>query len=555
MSKVGDWFLFLVTLIGTASASCRFARPAPEAVDLIVYNARVYTVDSAFSVVEAFAVRDGKFLETGSTEAIRQKYRAREEVDAQGKPVYPGFNDAHCHFYRYALGLREADLTGATSFAEVVSRLVDHHRRNPQAAWITGRGWDQNLWALKQFPVKDTLDHLFPQTPVYLTRIDGHAALANQSALDKGQVTAATPIAGGQIGKRNGRLTGMLVDNAMGLVSRHIPDPDETEKRRLLKQAEQNCFAVGLTSLTDAGLEKTDIDLMDAMQKEGSLQVRLYAMLSPSQANQDHYFRSGPYQTERMHVRSFKIYGDGALGSRGASLLHPYHDQPGHFGFLLQAPEEFLRVARLLHNQGFQMNTHAIGDSANRYILDVYGQVLQEKNDRRWRIEHAQVVHPTDLPKFGRYSILPSVQPTHATSDMYWADERLGPGRLRHAYALKDLLRQNGMIPLGSDFPVEDINPLFGFHAAIARQDAKGYPAGGFQSRNALSREEALRGMTGWAAYASFEEKRKGSIEKGKFADFVLLENDLMEVPAAQTRTLAVTSTYLNGKLVYGGLE
>lgn len=551
-------FLFRAILLLLPLASltaCRSSSPASEEADLIVYNAQVYTVDSVFSVAEAFAVRDGKFLEIGSSDGIQQKYRAQEEVDALGRPVYPGFIDAHCHFYRYALGLRDADLTAAPTFAEVVSRLVEHQRRNQGASWITGRGWDQNLWPGQQFPVKDTLDLLFPNTPVFLTRVDGHAALANQRALELGQVTAATPVSGGQIVKQDGQLTGLLIDNAMGLVSPHIPDPGEAEKRALLQQAEQNCFSVGLTSLTDAGLEKGDIDLMDAMQRDGRLQIRLYAMLSPSPENQKFYFKNGPYQTDRMHVRSFKVYGDGALGSRGACLLHPYHDQPQHYGFLLQSPEEFQRIAQLLYQEGFQMNTHAIGDSANRYILNVYRQTLKGKNDRRWRIEHAQVVHPADVPAFGLYSILPSVQPTHATSDMYWAPERLGPERISHAYAYKDLLRQNGMIPLGSDFPVEDINPFYGFHAAVARQDAQEFPAGGFQPQNALSREEALRGMTGWAAYASFEENIKGSIEVGKFADFVILEKDLMQVPISQTRTIPVASTYVAGKKVYVGRE
>ncbi len=519
--------------------------------DLLVYNANVYTVNASFDKAQALAVKDGKVLEVGTTEELRKKYKATEEVDAQGKPVYPGLIDAHAHFYRYALNQRETDLVGTTSFAEVVQRLQNHRKEHPEAAWLTGRGWDQNDWKVKQFPTKDTLDQLFPDVPVLIQRVDGHAFLANQKALDLAGITAQTKVTGGLVEVKNGMPTGILVDNAGDLAAEKIPSPSAKEIAEVLKQAENNLFSVGITSVVDAGLDKGAVDMLDSLQKKEELRVRIYAMLSPTPENKSHYFKNGPYTTERLNVRSFKVYGDGALGSRGACLLHPYSDRPNETGFLLQTVQEYKDLAAELYKHNFQMNTHAIGDSANRVILQIYGNLLKGKNDRRWRIEHAQVVNPADVPLFGQYSILPSVQPTHATSDMYWASERLGLDRVKHAYAFKALLQQNNMIPLGSDFPVEHINPLFGFHSAIARQDAENYPAKGFQIENALSREEALKGTTIWAAFANFEEKQKGSLEPGKVADFVILDKDIMTIKPEEIRGVKVISTYLNGEKVY----
>jgi len=535
-------FLFIFCL-----SSCRDKVP----VDLIVYNAKVYTVDNDFTVAEAFAIKDGRFVEVGSSDFIQTKYKSVKEINVRGKPVYPGFIDAHAHFVRYAQNLQQSDLVGTTSFSEVIAKLTAQRKKYPQNAWLLGRGWDQNDWINQDFPTNDTLNKLFPEVPVIITRVDGHAALANAKALALASVTTATNVSGGVIGKKNGRLTGLLVDNAVDLVTEKIPAQSSRELRQALLTAQQNCLAVGLTTLDDAGLEKPVIDLIDSMHREGSLKMRLYAMLNPSEGNKNYYYKNGPYQTPRLTVRSFKIYADGALGSRGASLLHPYHDKPNESGFLLQDTAAYRKIAQELYQLGFQMNTHAIGDSANRLLLDIYGKVLKTKNDQRWRIEHAQVINPQDMAKFGRYSILPSVQPTHATSDMYWAGERLGPERITHAYAYQELLKQNGVIPLGSDFPVEAINPLYGFHAAVARQDAKNFPKSGFQIENALSRPEALRGMTSWAAFANFEEKEKGSIERKKYADFVILADDIITADAGKLRSILVLQTFINGEEVY----
>ena len=541
-------FLFSAGLLVSLLTGCQSRQP----VDVVVYNATVYTVDSAFSQKQAFAVKDGKFVAVGTADEVREKFQAKEEVDAHGQFIYPGFYDAHCHFYRYALGLRDADLVGTTSWAQVIKKLQQQRRQYPQAAWLTGRGWDQNDWPNKQFPTKDTLDALFPNTPVFITRVDGHAALVNQKALDLAGVTKGTLVNGGTITKDvRGNLTGLLVDNAVRLVSGKIPDPTPAEANTGLLEAQKNCVAVGLTSLADAGLDKANIDQMAALQQQGKLKLRLYAMLAPTKTNKDYYLKNGPVFQDRLTVCSFKVYADGALGSRGACLLHPYTDKPKETGFLLSSIADYRNLAKELAASKFQMNTHAIGDSSNRLLLDIYGEVLKDKNDRRWRIEHAQVVSRADVAKFGQYSIVPSVQPTHATSDMYWAGERLGAERLKTAYAYLDLRKQYGQVALGSDFPVEDINPLFGFHSAVARQDAKNYPASGFQMETALSRPDALRGMTTWAAHAAFEDKQKGSIQPGMAADFVVLDTDLLKAPKEKLRGAKVQQTWIAGEKVF----
>ncbi len=544
--KLGSTVAFVLLM---ALTGCQ---PQREAVDLLVTNATVYTVDSTFSKAEAFAVRDGHFVAVGKSADLQSRYQAAQTVDAQGQFIYPGFYDAHCHFYRYALGLRSANLVGATSWPETVSRLQAHQREQPGAAWLTGRGWDQNRWPGRQFPTKDTLDQLFPNVPVFIIRIDGHAALVNQKALDLAGVTAATPISGGIIGHdAAGRLTGLLVDNAVKLVATKIPEPSPAEADVALLQGQQNCLAVGLTSLADAGLDRADIERLAALQQAGKLHLRLYTMLNPTPENKAYYIPKGPYFSDNLTISAFKVYADGALGSRGATLLAPYTDRPHETGFLLQHPEYYRSLAKELAATRFQMNTHAIGDSSNRLLLDIYGAALKGQPDRRWRIEHAQVVSKEDIPKFGLYHIVPSVQPTHATSDMYWAGERLGAQRLKTAYVYQDLLKQYGQVALGSDFPVEDINPLYGFHAAVARQDAKNFPAGGFQMENALTREQALRGMTTWAAHAAFEEKRKGQIKPGMLADFVMLKTDLLTAPNEQLRNAPVQQTWIGGRQVF----
>ncbi len=523
-----------------------------EPADLVVHNARIYTVDTDMSVKEAMAIKNGKIQELGAERAIMNKYSAERTVDAKQNPIYPGFIDAHAHFLGYGRDLQKADLVGAESYQEVLGRVKDHAEKVPEG-WIEGSGWDHNEWKEKEFPTRGPLDSLFPDRPVLLERVDGHAALVNGKALEMAGISGDTSVTGGNVRTEKGKPTGILIDNAIDLVRSEMPEFSERRTRKALLEAQADCFKEGLTTVVDAGLSKRAVMLIDTLHREGPLKIRLYAMLSDTKENFDHFLERGPYKTERLNVRSFKFYADGALGSRGACLLEPYSDveDSAQYGFLLRDPEYYRMQARKMIEHGFQMNTHCIGDSANRLLLDIYGNVLEGTNDKRWRIEHAQIVHEKDLDKFGKYNIIPSVQPTHATSDMKWADERLGSDRLGNAYALKELLDQNGMIPLGTDFPVEGIDPLKTFYAAVFRKNETGGPDGGFQPENALTREEALRGMTIWAAMANFEEGEKGSLEEGKFADFVILDQDIMKVPEEQVLNTEVVATYVNGEELY----
>lgn len=527
-----------------------FSCTSKQKADLLVYNARIYTVDSSFSVAEAMVVNGGKIEAVGTTKDLTDRYNTQEKLDAQGKFVYPGFIDAHTHFYRYGLGLQTADLVETGSWEEILEKLQSFAQSHPDG-WLIGRGWDQNDWPVKQYPTKKQLDILFPDRPVLLTRIDGHAAIANQKALDLAGVQAGMKLTGGEVEVKNGMLTGILIDNAVDVVSAKVPPPDKEQIKNALLDAQKACFAVGLTTVDDCGLDYKEVMQIDSLQKSGGLKMRVYAMLSDAQPNYDFLFRHGKIKTPHLNVRSFKVYADGALGSRGASLLEPYSDKPGWYGFLLSNVEHFDSVANMLYTKGYQMCTHAIGDSGNRTVLNIYAKYLGGKNNHRWRIEHAQVVNEKDFALFGAYNIVPSVQPTHATSDMYWAEDRLGKEREKGAYAYKQLLQQNGWLPLGTDFPVEDISPFKTFVSAVFRQDAKGWPQGGYQMENALNRQQALRGMTIWAARSNFEEEEKGSLEKGKWADFVLLDTDLLTAAPSEILHTHVLATYLGGEKVY----
>lgn len=517
-------------------------------VDGIVTNAKIYTVNDSFEKVESFAFTNGKIVDTGTSEEMLNKYTTSEVINLNGKIVVPGLIDAHCHFYGLGLQQQRVDLTRTNSFDEVLQRIVTFQENN-NLPFITGRGWDQNDWEIKKFPTKDKLDELFPNTPVIVRRIDGHALLANKLAIDLAGVTTKTPFSGGDILQEDGKLTGIFIDNPMDLIEKIIPEPSDETKIKALKAAEKINFSNGLTSVDDAGLSRETIELIDSLQQSGDLKIRIYAMVSVSDKNLDYYTKKGIIKTDRLNVRSFKIYADGALGSRGATLKEPYTDKHNHFGAMVTPLNKLEEYAKKIVKSSYQMNTHAIGDSANYFVLKTYADVLKGDKNRRWRIEHAQVTDPADFDYFE--NILPSVQPTHATSDMYWAEDRLGEKRMKGAYAYKDLLNMYGKIALGTDYPIEQVNPMLTFYAAVARKDLQNYPKDGFQMENALTREETLKGMTIWAAYANFEEDEKGSIEVGKLADFTILDKDIMQIDADEIPQAKILGTYINGEKVY----
>ncbi|SFE80550.1 amidohydrolase [Flavobacterium xueshanense] len=517
-------------------------------VDTIITDATIYSVNNSFETASAMAIDKGKIVAIGTNGEIANQYESKNTIEAKGKFIYPGLIDAHCHFYSYGLSLQEADLRGTKSMDEIITRLKAFQKdKNP--TFIVGNGWDQNDWKVKKYPTKADLDAAFPDIPVVLNRVDGHAIIVNSKALKLAGITKDTKAVGGQIEIANGEPTGILVDNPMELVFKIIPKPTRKIQIAALLDAEKVMFDYGLTTVNDAGLDPDIIHLMDSLQKAKLMKLNVYAMVTANQKNIDLYLKKGIYKTDNLNVRSFKMYGDGALGSRGACMHKPYSDKPDQYGALLAPVPELKEVARQIAASKFQLNTHAIGDSANTVILKIYGEVLTGTKDRRWKIEHAQVLREADFDYF-KFGIIPSVQPTHATSDMYWAEDRLGKARLKNAYAYKKLLQKAGMVALGTDFPVEEVNPMLTFHAAVARKDSKEYPKGGFQMENALTRAETLRGMTIWAAFSNFEEKEKGSLEVGKWADFIMFDQNLMKVEENKIVKMKPTNTYLKGQKV-----
>lgn len=518
---------------------------------MLFFNAKVYTLNSSFERVEAFAVKDGKIVQTGTAENLKAKFNFGKEIDLKGRYVYPGFIDAHSHFLGLGAVQLEIDLRGAKSWEEVVKRCAAFYQKNKTIKAIKGRGWDQNEWAGKQFPVNTELNRLFPDIPVLLKRVDGHAAIVNDYALRKTGLNTLTKIDGGALVKANGKLTGLLIDNAVDEIENNkqlFPDKQDDQLMQELDTAQKICFSKGLTSVCDAGISSLQAEFLKNAQHD----IRIYAMLSANEENMSRYL-SQPYKTATLNISSFKMYADGSLGSRGACLLSEYTDQKDHQGFLLTPMDKIEEYVMRLSQSPFQLNTHCIGDSANRLTLKMYSKYLSPGNNSRWRIEHAQVVNEADLELFRIYNIIPSVQPTHATSDMAWAEKRLGKNRINDAYAYRKLLDRTRILALGTDFPVEDANPLHTFYAAVTRKDAEGKPAGGFLPSEALTREEALKGITIWAAFAAFEETEKGTLETGKYADFVVLDVDLLNDDLLNIRNARVIGTYINGKAVYSG--
>jgi len=521
----------------TIMTSCNQKTP----VDLIVHNANIYTVDNDFSKAQAFAVKDGKFVAVGDEDLIMQQYTTKETIDAQGDAVYPGFMDGHCHFTGYGENLvRWANLKGCLSFDEVIERLKVHDSLYP-SEWLLGRGWDQNLWEVAEFPDNEKLAKVFPDKKVLLTRVDGHAVLVSKEVLELAGIDQNTKMDGGMAIVKDGRCTGVLLDNLADAAKAFIPKMETELKVQGLLKAQENCMGVGLTSVTDAGLDIATIELIDSLQQSGQLKMHVNAMVNPDDETMDYFMNQGVIDKERLTIRSVKIYADGALGSRGAKLLEPYSDDPANTGLIVESDDFYHHVCQKAYDAGYQVCCHAIGDGGVRHILDIYSEYLKGQNDLRWRIEHSQVVDEDDLQRYGEFSVIPSIQTTHSTSDMDWADERLGEERIKNAYAYQQLLQQNGWVINGTDFPIEDISPIYTFYAAVARKHLDGTPTEGFQMENALSREQAMRSITIWVAKGCFLEARKGSIEVGKDADFVILDRDLMtvaenEIPAAKVK-------------------
>lgn len=545
------YLLFFILAMSLLTFSCNSKKIK---IDLVIYNAHIYTVDSNFTVKDCIVINSGMFVDAGTKSDMLSKYDPKESIDLKGKYVYPGFIDAHCHFYGYAIACLEVDLTGTTSFEEVLKIVSDFHKKN-NSVWIKSRGWDQNDWDVKEFPDKTKLDSLFPENPVFLKRVDGHAAIANSVALKLANISKDTKIDGGIIEVKNGELTGILIDNAVDLVSNIIPKHTDEEISKALIAASEKCFGMGLTTVADAGLDKKIIHMMDSLQKKGSLKMKVYAMMNPTEENFKTFMYFGRYKSPFLNVRSIKLYADGALGSRGACLLEPYNDKPESCGLMVTSVDSLKNICAEAYKYGYQVNTHAIGDSAVRTILNIYAEYLKGANDLRWRIEHSQVVAPVDLGNYKKYNVIPSVNMVHATSDMYWVVDRLDETRVKYAYAYKDLLNTNGWLCNGSDFPIENINPVYGFYAAVCRKDLKGFPDDGFQKENALTRIEALKAMTLWAAKSFFEEREKGSIEPGKYADFVVLDKDILSVPENEISSANVLMTFVNGEKVYSAAE
>ena len=532
----------LVLLLFCISLGCA------NRVDLLVHNAKIYTVNPEFDIASAFVVKDGKFVAVGGEELVK-KYKPTNTVDAQGLAIFPGFIDSHGHLFSLGLIQFKADLRDTERVDQIVE-IVQKHQKKYNQKLIVGTGWNENQWTDTSFPNNQKLNVAFPDTAVVLERIDGHAYLVNQKALEMAGIDSNTSIEGGQILKYKGKLTGVLLDNAKSLVQKIIPDFSKEEKIEALLKAQEISFENGLTTVDHAGASKQDIYLIDSLQKSNLLKLRVYAMIENDPHSISHFVRNGKHKTDFLNVNSVKVFADGTLGSRGAALIEDYSDQKGYKSSLLISKDSLMRLADLLADKSLQMNTHAIGDAANRVVLEVYNQVLKTKEDPRWRIEHAQLVAQVDLPQFNT-KIIPSVQPIHAVTDMDWAIDRLGKERIKRAYAYKDLLDWSGILALGTDFPVENISPFETFYAAVARKVPGDSSSQVFQPSNALSRYEALLGLTRWAAYANFEDNEKGSIEVGKYADFIILDQDIMKVKIDRVLNTRIVATIVNGKIVF----
>ncbi len=520
--------------------------------DLLVFNAVIYTVDREFSIAEAMVVKDGKILDIGKNKEIYKKYDASHIIDAEGKTIIPGLIDPHCHFLELGKSLHTVDLVGSKSMNEIVDRALHFHQTHPDK-FIIGRGWDQNLWEDKNFPNNHHLNHLFPDVPVILIRIDSHAALVNDKALKMANFNTETQIEGGKLLQEKGQLTGLVLDNAMKPLLDLIPKPGFNTLRMYATDAEHECVKYGITSVGDAYIDSEMIDLFEKLHQSNELNIRIYAMVYANLPNLISILDNRLIQNEKLNVAALKLFADGALGSHGALLRDPYSDKPETNGIKVDDTQRVLEVGKIALNYNLQLNVHCIGDWALNNTLDAFEKLINNTQDHRWRIEHLQIADDTQLNRMKNLGVLASIQPTHGTSDMEWAGERLGEERLRISYPLRRVIDILGSAALGTDFPIENVNPFFTFFSAIERKNPVTHLGKDFLQAQKITREEALRGMTIWSAFAQKEENIKGSLEKGKLADFVILDRNIMTIEAEEIPKTKSFMTFIGGKKVYQG--
>jgi predicted amidohydrolase YtcJ len=537
-----------------------FIHPRTKEASMLLVNGLVYTVDDEEPIAEAIAIDGDKIVGVGSNDDIQSAFKSTHVVDLKGKSVYPGFIDSHAHLESLGGLLLNLNVGGTNSVEEIQQLVSERAARAVDGVWIRGRGWDQNRWPNKSFPTHSMLDAAAQDVPVYLTRVDGHAVWVNKRVLDITGITKSTPDpAGGRIIRdKDGNPTGVFIDNAVDSLNAKLPEPTKEERNEAIEQAVKECVKLGLTEVHDTGQDLEGIEIYKELIQAGKFPVRIYVAIGGIGETWQHYLEHGPEigaYGGRLTVRAVKLYADGALGSRGGALIEPYADDPGNRGLTLTAASSIESTALLALEKGFQLCTHAIGDRANHIVLNVYEDAFKstqnEAKGARFRIEHAQVIESSDIPRFAQLGVLPMMQPTHCTADMYWVEDRLGPARTKGAYAWRSLLDEGCIVPGGSDFPVESPDPLWGFYAAITRQDHAGWPEGGWHPEQRMTREEALKAFTLWGAYAAFEENIKGSIEPGKLADLVVLSDDIMKVEPKQILETAVELTIVGGEVVF----
>ncbi|MES2015774.1 MAG: amidohydrolase [Pseudomonadota bacterium] len=530
--------------------------------DTVIEHANGYTLTSKNQLLRfsSMAFDDtGRIIAVGSAAHTRAKAaRNARHVDMHGKTVIPGLIDAHGHVFSLGEQLSQLDLTTSASLAEAIKAVAEYARANPDQAWLRGAGWNQETWKLGRFPTAAELDAVVADRPVWFDRVDGHAAWANTRAMQLAGINKDTsdPEGGRIMRDATGNPTGVFVDAAQNLVTKFIPKASEAEARAMLDRALKRIAAVGLTSVHDAGIDSRQDRIYRDYADRQQLSVRVYAMIADTGDDFDRLSKHGPlktYANDMYALRAVKLFGDGALGSRGAALLAPYSDEPGSRGLLFRKDDDLYGRMDKAMSLGYQVNVHAIGDAANRQVLNGFASLSSEGSNAglRHRIEHAQVIAPADIPRFKVLGIVPSMQPTHATSDMNMAEQRVGPQRIKGAYAWRTFLKQGSRIACGSDFPIESPNPFFGIHAAVTRQDEASQPAGGWYPNQALTLNEALRCFTLDAAWAAHQESSLGSLEKGKWADFIVIGQDLFKVPAKDIRNLTVLATWVGGRQVF----